>query len=246
MFQRCVFPTQPDEWDGKIGKKTWPALKSAAEPEATKPLERLDRLDDIATHLPGIAGNVLGAPAGGPTFPRGHPKGEVAQSWEMRVTGSAGLVVGTVGSIELCLELRSRAPVALPGRSCPACPSKRYTGVVYSLYFWGPASGFLAGLEVFPGTWTAFMSTRPVRPFDFMGAARVQIRGLSSGWFGKSRVFLRVNPYGAGHPFVITWPRQIDLGGVGLSTGFKVGIAGSFGALSVDRLGEGPCGTPMA
>jgi hypothetical protein len=26
MFQRCVFPTQPDEWDGKIGKKTWPEL----------------------------------------------------------------------------------------------------------------------------------------------------------------------------------------------------------------------------
>jgi hypothetical protein len=26
MFQRCVFPKDPSEWDGKIGPKTWPQL----------------------------------------------------------------------------------------------------------------------------------------------------------------------------------------------------------------------------
>ncbi|WP_020586089.1 eCIS core domain-containing protein [Desulfobacter curvatus] len=28
MFQRCMFPGSKNEWDGKIGKKTWPALKA--------------------------------------------------------------------------------------------------------------------------------------------------------------------------------------------------------------------------
>jgi hypothetical protein len=38
MFQRCVFPTQPDEWDGKIGKKTWPELdKLCAAPPGPSP-----------------------------------------------------------------------------------------------------------------------------------------------------------------------------------------------------------------